>query len=635
MRKAIISIILFLVFAIFVSSVLDLNLTNLDEIKTIPVSGIYILNPDGNFTIICNATPQYNYSIKNMSIFHDISGTWQKNDSALFTVSNGTSRQFSFLINDTPDGTEFNWGCRFALNTTGINNITINTDNSTVFVERIPSISILFPADNYFSNAASNIQRIEFNVSPATDGQGDANYFCNVLDNSSGTYKKTGVGVFMENGTAANISHEFKADGEIIYNIECSEKLNNNVVGTLTANRTITTDTVDPVITLVGPGSSVITRVFYFNATVTDVNLHTCNLYLNTTEANTSLWNSTNFNESITSMTSGTVFNFSEKTFGEDRLVTWGVWCNDSASNGVFSSQSTVDIVTVLPGQTAVSNVSKADSCDTFNLSFDFNKEVSATIKYGTTSMSQTNTLVETSFATTQTFALDFGNNYETTHFVNLTICDAAGNCNNTIPEFQVISPIMLCTGWTIWSVYDAAINMSDYFTASTANFIYLWNITGQSWTSYSASSTGKGSFNLETGDAVYLFESTNATYFRNNTGNPRYHLNITEGDNYFGLYDDYTFGNISLNLFRNSSNGNVTPDSMYGVGGRSFNFTHFFSYNNSAQVWVGYNALWDENNNTQLGKAYKNGLDTLWAYSEFDVSINFTPGGSIFGNWT
>ena len=635
MKKSIIfSTILVLLFTLIASAVLDLNLTNLDEVKTLPVSGTYNLDISGNMSLTCNATPQYNYSIMNISLYHDINGSWQENDSIIYTPSVGTSRQTSFLINDTPDGTEFKWGCQFWLNSTSIiNNVSI--DNSTVFVERIPSISVSFPADNAFSNSTSNIQRIEFTVSPATAGEGDSIYFCNILDNSSGTYKKEGIGYYLANSTKTNVTHEFKSDGSIIYNIECEEKFNGNVIGTLTANRTLNTDTVNPVITLDAPGSTVTSRIFFFNATATDSNLHTCNLYHNLTESNTSLWNSTNFNESITSMTSGTVFNFSQKTFSDDFDVTWNVWCNDSSGNGVFSSQSEVTIVTDLPGLTAVSNVSREDSCDTFNLSFTFNKEVNATIKYGLTSMSQTNTLTESDFATTQTFALDFGNNYETTHFVNVTICDAAENCNNSISEIEVISPIMICTGWSIWSVYDTAINMSDYFTASTAEFVYLWNISGQSWISYSASSTGQGNFNLGIGNAIYLYEGTNATYFRNNSGNPKYHLNITEGDNYFGLYNDYTFGNLTHNVFKNQTGGVVTPDSIYGAGGRTFNFTHFFSYNNSVQAWVGFTFSWSENNETKLGKSYKNGLDTLWAYSEFNVSINFTSDGYIFGNWT
>ena len=634
MKKSIIfSTILVLLFTFIAYAVLDLNLTKLDELKTLPVSGTYDLNPDGNVSVTCNATPQHNYSIKNISMYHDI-GTWEVNNSIVYAPSNGTSRQVTFVINDTPDGTELKWGCLFYLNNTvDVKNVT--SDNSTIFVERKPVITVAFPADNAFSNSSSNIQRIEFNVTPATADQGDANYFCNVLDNSSGTYKKSGIGYFIINSTTTNVTHEFKSDGNITYNIECEEKLNGNVIGTLTSNRTLNTDTINPVITLDSPGSSVINRTFFFNATATDNNLHTCNLYLNTTESNISNWNSTNFNESITTMTSGTTFGFSEKIFGGDFSIVWNVWCNDSAGNSEFGSQSNVEIVTDLPGLTATSNVSREDSCNTFNLSFIFNKAVNATLKYGLTSMSQTNTLTKTDFATTQTFELDFGNNYETTHFSNLTICDAAGNCNNTISEIPVISPIMLCTGWTIWSVYDTAINMSDYFTASTADFIYLWNITGQSWVFYSASSTSRANLNLGIGNAIYLYEGTNATYFRNNSGNPKYELNITIGDNYFGLYHDYTFGNISFTVFRNASGGNLTPGGIYGAGRRIFNFTHFFSYNNSAQSWVGYTHLWDEQNNTKLGKTEKNGLDTLWVYSEFNVSINVTSNGHIFGNWT
>ncbi len=643
MKKTIPIILLCICIFAAISLAFNIALTNFDELILSPEDNYLNIQRDGNTSVLCNATPQDDYSISNITLFHNITGTWQFNQTVNFTESNGTSRQAIFGINGTPDGISFKWACEIGINTTSSTGYNI-TDNRTIFTERPPAIRITSPSDAGISNNRRVNMRINI-TGPRVNGGGSTEKFsCFIYENSTRNYTTTFTGFNLINNSNLsdgsdfinNITYEFLGDGVITWNIDCGERWSQLVHGTLDINRTITIDTTNPTIADTLPADEAIlsSQTVNFNFTATDINLDFCTLYTNHTSLN---WNETAYNESIDTMTSGVPYNFSAKDFGSDNDVLWGIRCNDTAGNFIWTENRTFSIDTVQPEIDVdnVRNYSIANDCKGWQIDFNFSKEVNATFTYGLSSLAETNTEKNTVYQTNQSFNITFNNAYETDHYANLTFCDRAGNCNTSYPEMVLTSPIGLCTGWTIWSVYDSVINMSDYFTASTSDFIYLWNITGQSWTSYSASSTVNGAFDLGIGNAIYLFESTNATYFRNRSGTPSYHLNITEGDNYFGLYHDYTFGNLTFNVFRNQSGGNATTASIYGAGGKSFNFTHFFSYNNSAQSWVGYTHLWDENNNTPLGKIQKNGLDTLWAYSEFNVSINVTSNGHIFGNWT
>ncbi|KKM81146.1 hypothetical protein LCGC14_1332760 [marine sediment metagenome] len=204
-----------------------------------------------------------------------------------------------------------------------------------------------------------------------------------------------------------------------------------------------------------------------------------------------------------------------------------------------------------------------------------------------------------------------------------------------------ITSPVGTCTGWSIWSIYDYRINLANVSEDSGADFIYLWNNTGQEWIAYTSADTSKGSHNLQIGDAVHLYENTNNTWFRNNSGTPSYFVNITGGHVYFGLYNEFSFGNISHGLFLNTSGGNVTSNGSAAylgddsVGGLEFQIDFLSSYNNSGHFYVDAVYQWTWNNDTILGKSYRNGLDTLWAWSGYNLTINVTHRGAIIGNWS
>lgn len=501
--------------------------------------------------------------------------------------------------------------------------------NRTIYVEDSPSITINSPTTSTYSDS----EDVDVNITVYGDS---VDYQCEIYSNDTGNWSVEGSTPRMLNNTSSKFQKQF-TEGNIVFNSKCWETKNSNIYGWSTSNITLTIDETDPVIVLNHPSDSgyKTTKTFYFNATVNDSNLVACRLYLNSTILNTSQWNSTNYNESVTSMTSGTVFNFSQKTFSSDfQNLKWAVWCNDSAGNYKWSSNYTVSIDTTLPGLNRNLNYSTAGYPNAFTVEFNFSKEVNATFKYGLTSMSQSHILKETDYAINQTFLLTFNDSYETNFYANITCCDVEGNCNNTLPEMVIKSPISLKENWTIWSIYDSVINLSDLYSESKADYVYYWNNTGQEWIYHSSVTSSDGDYNLGVGDSAWFYSTDGISYFRNNTGSSAYHVNVTGGNAFFPLYHDYTFGNISYNIFRNDTGGNVTSGLIW-TGGLEFIVEDYASYNNSAQEWELFYYTWSSNNATMLGKNTKNGLDTLWAYVDYNLSINFTPNGEVIGNWT
>ena len=507
--------------------------------------------------------------------------------------------------------------------------------NRTVYVEDAPSITLNLPTDSSYDSDTT------ININITVSGDDDA-YQCDIYSNDTGNWSvETGTSA-LTNDTDMLTSKIFN-EGAISWNARCEQSSNSNIYGRAIANYTVIVDTTNPVIALKYPIDATYqtTRTFYFNATVNDTNLGSCNLYLNTTNTD---WNSSSYNETITSMTTTNRFNFSEKVFDADYNIKWGVRCNDSAGRSGWSSNYTVDIDTTLPKMRNNSNyTSSATNCKGFTVDFAMSEEVNLSFTYGLTSTSETWKEVESDFATNQTVTLTFNESYNTDFYANVTICDRAGNCNGTdiaFTEMVFPSPIGLCTGWTYWSIYDGRISLINLSEGSGADYVYWWNNSGRSWTYYSSASTGQGTHNLKQGDVVHFYESTNTTYFRNVSGSPDYFRNVTAGHIYFGLYDSYTLGNISHVLFLNSSGGNQTTNNSYYYGAGSvgelvFRVDYLSGFNNTNHEYVNSIYTWSTNNDTAVGVGPKNGIDTLWAYFPYNLTINFSTNGDIMGNWT
>ncbi len=501
--------------------------------------------------------------------------------------------------------------------------------NRTVYVEDAPVITVNNPTTGGYSDS----ETVDINITVTGD---DATYLCYIYSNDTGNWTQEPGANTAVNNTLKSTYKVF-SEGNIVWNPRCDETGNSNIYG-WSSNQSIIVDTTNPAITLNSPSdNSYVNHIIgtegysaIINLTVIDANANTCILRVNGSINRTK------------SYTSGTQLNM---TFNAtDGNYEWNVICSDDAARTTETTNRTITIDTVMPGILRnINYTSSAANCKRFTVEFNSSEQVNLTFKYGLTSMSQTFTEIESDYAINQTVPLNFNDSYETTFYANASICDRAANCNTSYSEMTIPSPIPLCTGWSLWSIYDLTINLSDYRLTSGADFVYYWNNTGQSWIFSSAAGSSSESHDMKIGDVVQLYESTNTTYFRNNTGTPQYYLNITGGHVYFGLYHEYSFGNISYNLFRNESGGNTTSndsnsyfgDAMNSTEGLEFQIDYLSGFNNSNQEYIDAPFRWSWNNDTILGKNYKNYLDTLWAYIPYNITINFTPGGEIIGNHT
>lgn len=555
--------------------------------------------------------------------------------------------------------------------------------NRTVYVEDAPSITFNYPANNAYLNDST----VTINYTITGDS---STYLCDIYTNDTGNWTQESGSSTATNNTLKTTSTVISEKNGVTLNIRCAETANSNIFGWVTSNYTITIDETAPAITssavsYSNSSDSLEGYSAFINLSVVDNNENSCHLYLNGT---------LNITSSYTSSTA-----FAQYFNASDGAYTWFVVCDDTTASTTTTSNSTIVIDTIFPSLSSTINGSNISNCRAWELNFTMSEVANFTLEYGLTAGSKTYSDVESDYETTQSLTLGFNESYETVFYANLTFCDRAGNCNNSESStFQ--SPIPLCTGWSLWSVYDLIINLSDYRARSGADYVYYWNNSGQTWIYSSAASSSHANHNMTVGDAVLLYENTNATYFRNiskpvrspvnetltmDSGNVtanvqhvediialdalrnatsenllgycnfttstgglvcnnthsgtiyadyryksyQYYLNITGGHVYFGLYHDYSFGNISHVILRNTSDGNYTPEGLVT------DIKYLSSFNNSAKEYVDSIYTWSWNNATTLGKNYKNSLDALWVYIDYNISINFTTNGNIYANWT
>ncbi len=489
--------------------------------------------------------------------------------------------------------------------------------NRTVYVEDAPTVNLVEPADAAVLNDSTVL--FYYNVS------GDADvYSCQVYSNDTGSWVEEVGGNTATNNTRESTNKVISESNGIVWNIRCSESTNSNIFGWALNNYTVSIDSTNPSITSSAKdySNSVLATAGYsafINLTVLDANPNNCILYINGLSNNTLAYTNNN--------------SFAQYFNASDGTYKWQVICDDDTSKNSTTANTTIVIDTVTPSLSSKNNGSDITSCKGWELNFTLSESANFTLEYGLSVDSKTYFDTETDYNTNQSLELIFNDSYETLFYSNFTFCDRSGNCNDTVYG-DFLSPIHLCTGWSIWSVYDSGINLTDYRVASGADYVYYWNNTGQSWIYSSAAGSLNPDHTMIVGDAVHLYESTNTTYFRNNTGSSKYLVNITAGHAYFGLYNDYVFGNISYNLFRNSSGGNNTPDSTW-AGGLRFDILYLSSFNNSNQQYVDSIFEWNWNNQTAIGKNEKTGLDALWAFVPQNISFNFTTNGYVYGNWT
>ena len=138
--KLTLGIIFLILMAMVVHSIVTVRYIN-------PIDEFYLIKGGtGNITFIVNATPSgISGIIKNISLYHNISGTWGVNftDQTIATIGTATSRQFlvantSIFSSDLTDGLVFIWNA-------------VACDNKSSFIEEdvalVPDVFTVF--DNY------------------------------------------------------------------------------------------------------------------------------------------------------------------------------------------------------------------------------------------------------------------------------------------------------------------------------------------------------------------------------------------------------------------------------------------------------------------------------------------------------
>lgn len=119
------------------------------------------VDTDGDISLVCQA--EDNYKLVNITLYHNITGTWQANQTKNIS---GTSNIITFTINNILNGTIFKWNCLaydnrsrggFASANWSVN-VSIPPDNS-------PNVSLISPA----SNSVDDDGTITFNCSATDD----------------------------------------------------------------------------------------------------------------------------------------------------------------------------------------------------------------------------------------------------------------------------------------------------------------------------------------------------------------------------------------------------------------------------------------------------------------------------------
>lgn len=569
----------------------------------------------------------------NCTLWTNDTGTWdalKTNNS--FDGSGGISlsgfKVGSFAALQASDGLVFSW------NAYCCDNQTCNwaSANKTIFVQDAPAITLTTPA----ASGKSNTTNVVFNLTVTGD---DDAYTCYFYMNSSGAWNQVGSFTVVDNATAMITQRKLNESSGVKYNVKCFERQYiQNVYGWASSNLTFIVDETDPVIVLNSPLDDAYFRFnrtkqnysWILNYNVTDITPHKCYIYVNDT-----------LNHTDTTPTSGA--NTLVYANASDGYYEWYVKCDDNTGNEYTTGTETFYVDSTPPTINRRVNHSSSGTCKGWDFEFNFSEPVNLTMRYGTAAGSTQHVVSETDFAINQTILLTHNNSYDLMHYANITFCDKAGNCNSSTSQMKVISPVGICPGWSLWSVHDTAKNFSDLATESHADYLYMWNKSSQSWAYYSAASTGHGPVSVAK-QAIWFYSTDGETWKRTITNPGKYHYNISVGDNFFPLFYNYTFGQISVRQFRNITSvaaggigGNVTSmTNTYGVGGLPFNFDTFASYNNTAQTWVSHIYTWDWNNGTAIGPNMK-GMDVLWTYSNFKVSVNMSgpTTGFIFGNWS
>ena len=595
---------------------------------TSPVDNYYHLND--SITLEYSGAAAAGYNITSMTLWTDATGTWTAtNITVMGRPENNTARNNLTVISGIADGTKFVWNVltnytKVDNNVAGQISLTYATANKTIFVEYPPVVTLNYPANGGY---VSGEDTFNFTSKDAYGSDGDNYTDCIVYTNLS-TWTTYGLTIQARNNTMESTTLALN-ENTYTWNVKCWEPDNALIYGFDSSNSTFTVDTTPPTVSVDFLNDVVFANETWFTAktiainfTVTDTNPKDCDFWTEINGAALVL------NGTVRSLTNNVATNITLDF--SDGNATFYLACNDSAGNWVNSSEYELRVDIYAPANPTIANNSRENFCDQWNVTITAADDVNVTLDYGTAATKGT-FLYNTSFLQTQEIHIPLPLEY-TDYWLNVTVCDEAGNCNETNDD-TFLSPFKVCSGWTYLGIYESVINMSEIARLSGADYVYSWYQNNQSWFYYLGSGAG-GNQLLSYGDEVMLWESTNDTWEQNRSGvsvgDGYYDYTIYIGDNYIPLTVNYTFGSLSSTLMNDSDSwGAATTE----LNGSAINFTWYDAYNNSILDWhggftydVAYNWTW--NNNSNLGMA--TGIEVGWLYSEYNTS-DFGTGGSVW----
>lgn len=595
-------------------------------------------------------------NISDVLFYFNVTGDVSMNNTNI-TLNDGSKTNDSMSLNYTKilslpteiiSGSTFCWYWSFNDTTSAGGASTINITDTwcikTYYHPNITNSSTAF-ADDYYLNSSEQF-RFNFTV----DGNAD-NYNCDLYTNEpiagaiTNWTSKVSIGALNATNTEF-LPYNFTTDGSYTYAVKCQEAGFSNKFG-WGVNRTINVDRIDPVVSILyiksdasapidGTGDWTIPsggylKTFNFssiNVSLTETNIESCSLYVNWTTVDGFLLNMTNDTMSDYIIATGTsVFpmNASHNLSGDGVYLAY-VSCRDLA--GTVSNTSifnfTRDTVHPSLNLTVPDSNYSIDSCVSYGVNYTILDDLSptlvtnTTLYYGLDSNTGLGSNFNTSDSIYRTNEITFDENIETNFFTNITICDAAGNCNSTANQWlNSTSPVPLCSGWSAYTAYEGN-NISNLNDRLNVDFTYWWNDTGQTW-------VYDGGFEIIKGDVLFFFTSTDSTLFRvNGSGVPNpFNYNRTvvadaTSHNFLGLSVNTSFSVVEY--LRNITGG------MQVAGEQNYTFSqpeYFAGWNNSAQKWVNHlnGAVW--HNTTTLGNN-SNQLDAYWMYALDNITISF-----------
>lgn len=599
-----------------------------DEIQSPSIQpGDNYIDLDGNFTdpMVFTATVKANFSknVTNVSLWTNVSGTWERNATANASFSDFSDLSHSFDVQFTldlnlSDAFTFNWMYELVTNdSNGITNSTFSP-NRTAKVEFPPdTITINSPVDN--SNVSKPAFPVNITVSSVYDPDVDVTGLqCDLFANDTETNVQIFKGRFtVDNASSLNTSVFMSEHNGINFAAKCFEA-DQSEVYSWSSNTTFTVDRTVPVIG---------TRVENFTDNkanfdvvqigwpVTEENLYQCNYWSNSTGT----WL---YNQTVQDLASGGVGNFTHN--GEsltDGNYVAGGYCYDFAGNNATITNYTFDVDTTNPSWDLLEN-SSADSFAVMQINLTTDEDTNLTVFYGKTTTDLDDTSTITSFDTNHWINLTLEDMTE--YYFNVTVCDRAGNCNGSDIQYTIPPQSGIYAGWNAYSIFTASEDMGLIYNQSNADFVYWWNNTGKSWVAHSGGVGTNAENPIFGGEVVWLFKSSNGTWSRSvSNSQVPWPVNISAGSNFVGSQVEYNFTNLSVS-FRNESGGTL----LDAHGGQNISEVNFFSYyNNSDQRYVSFFRGDAYNNQTSLRYG-----DAVYVGALLNLTFNVTYTAH---NWT